>query len=401
MRIRPLALLWLGLAVTPGFALTAHAQYSVIVLRDEGGPVSQPYAINASGESVGYSQTKSGGDDAVLWSSSGSATVLPDAGGQGFSVANAINASGQIVGTSETVSTIGEHPVLWSPSPSPPSETAMILPDPGHQHFSDPLAINDFEKHRIFLNQERRGRGAVGAERDGDGLKDPGGEGFEYASAINLSGQSVGYAETASGDEAVLWQQSGKATNLGAFLKESGWSDTQPWRSTIWATLSAMVSTRAGFRAFCSPQSPLRPSPPRPRPNFPHGQCWSWASRALALRDTAAPGYIGAASRPREPEVGPATGLPCRGGAFRAGTGLVSQWRREPAECDGDTVSFGRKMPAFRKQRHPIIDTTTNGKVSTYLIFLAFYSVFSKIIQAEVCGTIVARKHAPRSERSN
>ena len=67
MRFRPIALA-LSLAATPGFALSARATtYNVIPLQGEGGSVSQPYAINASGESVGYAQTASGGDDAVLW----------------------------------------------------------------------------------------------------------------------------------------------------------------------------------------------------------------------------------------------------------------------------------------------------------------------------------------------
>ena len=64
--------------------------------------ISQPYAINASGESVGYSDTATGGYDAVLWSPTGTATVLQDRRRQGIdSVANAINASGQSVGDSD------------------------------------------------------------------------------------------------------------------------------------------------------------------------------------------------------------------------------------------------------------------------------------------------------------
>jgi probable HAF family extracellular repeat protein len=58
-------------------------------------------------------------------------------------------------------------------------------------------------------------------------LKDPGGQGVEFALAMNDKGQSVGYAETAGGGtEAVLWQNSGKATNLDAILG-AGWSDTR------------------------------------------------------------------------------------------------------------------------------------------------------------------------------
>ena len=129
MRIRPIAV-WLGLGAAQGFVVTAHAEYDppIVLQNPGGGPVSQPYAINASGLSVGYAETASSGIDAVLWSASGSPTVLDDAGGQGFDVANAINATGQIVGTSETVSLIGEQSVLWS---SATPTQAQTLDDAG------------------------------------------------------------------------------------------------------------------------------------------------------------------------------------------------------------------------------------------------------------------------------
>ena len=58
-------------------------------------------------------------------------------------------------------------------------------------------------------------------------LKDPGGQGKEFALAINNSGQSVGYADIAGGGkEAVLWQPSGKARNLGVLLG-SDWTNTE------------------------------------------------------------------------------------------------------------------------------------------------------------------------------
>ena len=58
-------------------------------------------------------------------------------------------------------------------------------------------------------------------------LKDPGGQGVKSALAMNDSGQSVGYADIAGGGkEAVLWQSSGKATNLGALLGLH-WSNTE------------------------------------------------------------------------------------------------------------------------------------------------------------------------------
>jgi hypothetical protein len=101
MRVRPIALC-VGLAVTPGLPLAAYAQYNVFVLQGEGGSVSQPYAINASGESVGYSLTASG-EEAVLWSSLGIATNLGAVLGSDWSDTQAvgINAVGDIVGYGE------------------------------------------------------------------------------------------------------------------------------------------------------------------------------------------------------------------------------------------------------------------------------------------------------------
>ncbi len=83
------------------------------MLQDAGGTgFDQPFAMNGADESVGYSKTASG-QKAVLWSSSGAATVLQDIGGQGFSEALAIDASGHGVGYSD-IAGGGIEAVLWS-----------------------------------------------------------------------------------------------------------------------------------------------------------------------------------------------------------------------------------------------------------------------------------------------
>ncbi len=113
MCIRPIALCF-GLVVTPGLAHPAHAQYDVTTLQDAGGQGhSQPSAVNASGQSVGYSYT-SRGEEAVLWSPSGKATVLQDFGGQGGNYACSINDAGQSVG--ESGYSDGAVAALWSVS---------------------------------------------------------------------------------------------------------------------------------------------------------------------------------------------------------------------------------------------------------------------------------------------
>ena len=156
MRTRPIALC-LGLGITPSLPLAAHAQYAVTVLQDVGGTAtSQPYAIGASGQTVGLSDTVNG-YDAVLWSVSGTPTMLADPGGQGDNAPYAVNSSGQSVGSSQTVDSY--EAVLWS------SKGGATL------------------------------------------LRSPAGKASQ-AVAINASGQSVGYAIAAHGYVAVLWSPS-------------------------------------------------------------------------------------------------------------------------------------------------------------------------------------------------
>ncbi len=110
---------------------------------------------------------------------SGTATVLADAGGAGFSYATAINKAGQSVGESYiNLNTGRADAVLWSPT-----GTATVL------------------------------QGAGGHS--------------SWANAINNAGQSVGVSQTASGDyEAVLWSPKGTARDLDNILG-SAWSNTQ------------------------------------------------------------------------------------------------------------------------------------------------------------------------------
>ena len=100
------------------------------MLQDLGGD-HQAYAvaINASGQSVGSYLTGSG-YDAVLWSPSGTATVLQDAGGWPERRL-AINASGHSVGYSNAGIGNGQDAVLWSPSGN-----ATVLQDVGGQDIS-------------------------------------------------------------------------------------------------------------------------------------------------------------------------------------------------------------------------------------------------------------------------
>jgi probable HAF family extracellular repeat protein len=195
------------------------------VLEDAGGVgASQPVAINASGQSVGWSYTKNGGGlglslaDAVLWSPSGKATVLQDVGGVHDSYSIAINDAGQSVGYSFTNG--GIDAVLWSPSGK-----ATVLQDAGGRGHSEALAINDAG---WSIGYSGYSGDAVLWSPSGKATVLPSVGGFHdtYAIAINDAGQSVGYSRSRNGSDAVLWSPSGKATDLGALLG-SAWSDTE------------------------------------------------------------------------------------------------------------------------------------------------------------------------------
>jgi PEP-CTERM motif len=77
------------------------------------------------GKSIGYCLTKTG-QDAMLWSTTGTATVLQDVGGEGFSDVVAINSSAHSVGYSSTAS--GDEAMLWSPSGKATNLSAILGP---------------------------------------------------------------------------------------------------------------------------------------------------------------------------------------------------------------------------------------------------------------------------------
>ncbi len=199
--------LCLGVAMTPGLALIAHAQYAVTVLQNPVGQVSSlPFALNASGESVGWSQPSGGGSyDAVLWSATGTPTVLQDSGGIGVSQALAINASGQSVGISVT-SNNTHQAVLWSASGQ-----ATVLADLAGHAWNVPNALNNAGQSVGYSSNPSSGNTEAALwAANGSGIVPQHGSTYGNAVAINASGQSVGYSE----DGAFLWSESGAATPL-------------------------------------------------------------------------------------------------------------------------------------------------------------------------------------------
>jgi hypothetical protein len=160
----------------------------------------------------------------VLWAPGGKATVLDNVGGGSDSKALAVNGKAAFsVGFSETPSG-GSEAVRWSPI-----GIATVLPGIKNNTVSEAVAEN-YGEMSIGYSDTATGDEAILWGSDGGiaaVLKDPGGEGVEFALAINDDGKSLGYADIeGGGTEAVLWQPSGKATNLGALLG-SDWTDTE------------------------------------------------------------------------------------------------------------------------------------------------------------------------------
>src|SRR5574337_1456291 len=240
MRIRPIAL-FLSVAMTPGFAITAQAGtartgYDVTILEN---PSWSPGALkcnvasglNAFGQTAGYSSSVIGWD-AVTWSPLGKATVLQDPTGAGWSLALGINDAGWSVGFSLTVTGDYSHSdaVLWSPTGK-----ATVLQDAGGQGRSQAYAINALARS-VGFSATASGSVAVQWSRSGKETGRPacGGRGFSHVSFINAFGWSVGYSYTATGSDAVLWSRSGKATvlqdaggqgnSVASSLNAFGWS---------------------------------------------------------------------------------------------------------------------------------------------------------------------------------
>ena len=232
---------------------------------------SEALAINNNGQSVGFALTSSR-QDAVMWSSSGTVTVLKDAGGQGNSAAVAIDAKGQSVGYSETAT--GQDAVFWSPKGK-----STVLTDLGGQSFDEALAMNNAGRS-VGFSITSSGQDAVLWSSTGAAtkLQDLGGEGFDEPTAINASGQSVGYTLTASGDDAVVWSSSGVATDLGAVLG-SAWTNTIAVGLNNNGEIIGYGDYNGRFLGFCS----STPPPPLPPPSFPHGACWLPASRGSVM----------------------------------------------------------------------------------------------------------------------
>ena len=207
----------------------------------------------------------------MLWSPSGTATVLQNPSGQSNNATRAINASGQSVGFS------GNTAVLWSPSGK-----ATVLQNPPGQSIGIVWAINAAGQSAgdVTSNGPYNTVEAVLWSPTGQPtvLQDAGGYGDSGAYAINNSGQSAGFSFVApgsgGGEDAVLWSPTGKATVFRTWAVTASAKptpSTTPVRASGFLLPRAAASPAARTRC-CGRRRGRRPCSGRGRPWLQRGR---------------------------------------------------------------------------------------------------------------------------------
>jgi probable HAF family extracellular repeat protein len=179
-----------------------------------GGNFSGGRAINRSGQVAGWSSTKNGGNDAVLWNG----TKMIDLGGLAplagsASAADGINDSGQVVGQYGT-SNNPEHAFLYS------NGTITDLPEPGFTGGSGCVAEAINNTGQIAgVCPDTSGNDHLVLWHNGTvtDLGTLGSATFTQAISINNNGQIAGTVFTGGTSEGFLYSN-GAITNLGGFL---------------------------------------------------------------------------------------------------------------------------------------------------------------------------------------
>ena len=221
------------LAVQPASARTSHAGLSVADLGTlRGGEHSYAYDTNDGGQVVGYSETASGEDHAVLWEK-GRKTDLGTLPGGDYSYAFGINERGQVVGYSE-IDSLGPHhggpyhAFLWEGGKMRDLGTLAGEADAGGLGINS-LAHDINDRGRVvgwsatasgeshaFLWRSRQGTdpGRIGGMKDLGTLGGPNSQ----IHAINEREQAVGHSSVATKpyypEHAFLWEK-GEMTDLG------------------------------------------------------------------------------------------------------------------------------------------------------------------------------------------
>lgn len=224
-----------------------------------GGQLSAAYGVNSLGQIVGFSSNERGESRAVLWNPNGSivdlGTLMPSRTGN--SVAFAINNDGLVVGTADAPRDFGmtrSQAFSWTQSAgihnlgrasaTDVSSSARAVNNDGlivgrstaNSDWSSAYAITSTGWTEIgsgialgvnnsgtVVGNDGFGRGFVWTSLTGPaGLDTLPGDTLCQANGINSFGQIVGASIDANGSaDAVIWQQNGTTTDLGALLGAS------------------------------------------------------------------------------------------------------------------------------------------------------------------------------------
>jgi probable HAF family extracellular repeat protein len=180
-----------------------------------GGHDTQPVAVNASGQVVGYSSTAGGTTHAFSWTQVGGMVDLGTLGGVSGSVGRGINDLGQVVGDASTAS--GEwHAFLWTQAGG-----MVDLGTLGGQ-WASVTGINN--SGQVVGQSYIAGNGLSGTHpfswTSAGGMRDLGTLGgvSGYPNDVNASGQVAGRTLLAGNTDfhAFSWTQAGGMVDLGA-----------------------------------------------------------------------------------------------------------------------------------------------------------------------------------------
>jgi probable HAF family extracellular repeat protein len=209
------------LAVTPSAAQTGYVVEDLGTL--EGDTSSVAWAVNASGDAVGWS-TGPTGTRAFLHTDAGGMVALPGLPGRPWTVARDINDAGVAVGSANAGGTDVGRAVLWNDG------SVRDLSTLGNGSYSEAWGINNLGQV-VGWSYTNGGNGLTGVHgfvySEAEGLRDltPDSDNGS-ALDINDAGQVTGYKTALGGYHAFRWE-AGTFVDLGVlpgFAHSFGWA---------------------------------------------------------------------------------------------------------------------------------------------------------------------------------
>jgi hypothetical protein len=267
---------------------TAVTELGNLGLSNAGDTVTQAYALNSAGTTVGFANKWVAGnyvgDRAVRWDSTGTAaidlgTLGVDVNGHGFSIAHDVNDAGVTVGYSDkyVVNTnVGTRAVRWDAGSSTPTELDALGDSPTGENNAGANAINAAGTAVGSSNKWDAGvdvgaravrwdAGSTTATELGTLGTDP--AGYTYAQALDVNASGIAVGEMYEYDDAhnfidiraVAWLPDGSPLVLNNLLApDSGWRTLFTAHSisdTGWITGIGIYDPDGGDPAFSYPRT--------------------------------------------------------------------------------------------------------------------------------------------------